>query len=101
LIFSTPPLGPFWRENGEIQAFSSQFPVKLTGNFFARNREYNSAEQGIFFPEQGIRFGGTGNLKRRKRNLRCKRRDYAPRSREQRENRKKLQQQTGWESVDA
>jgi hypothetical protein len=37
----------------------------------------------------------------RKRNLRCKRRDFAPRSREQRENRRKLQQQTGWESVDA
>jgi hypothetical protein len=34
-----------------------QFPVKLTGNFCARNREFG-------FVEQGIRFHGTGNSKR-------------------------------------
>jgi hypothetical protein len=53
-FFGTPPWGPFWRENGGIQAFPVKLPVELTGNFFARNREYDSAEQ-------GIRFGGTGN----------------------------------------
>jgi hypothetical protein len=90
LIFWAAPLGPNWREIGGIQAFSGQFPVKLTGNFFVRNREFG-------FVEQGIRFHRTGNSKRRKRNARYERRDYAHRLHQQRENRKKWQRQTGWE----
>jgi hypothetical protein len=90
LIFWAAPLGLFWRETPGIQAFSGQFPVELTGNFFVRNREFDSAEQ-------GIRFRGTGNSKRRKRNSRYERRDYARRLHQQRENRKKWQCQTGWE----
>jgi hypothetical protein len=84
LIFWTPPLSPFWRENGGIQAFSGKSPVKLTGNFFARNREFRFVEQGIFCTEQGIQFRGTGNSERR---LRYERRDYAHRLHQQRENR--------------
>jgi hypothetical protein len=87
-------LGPFWRESAGIQAFSGQFPVKLTGNFFLRNREFS-------FVEQGIQFRGTGNSKRRKRNSRYERRDYAHRWHQQRENRKKWQRQTGWEGADS
>jgi hypothetical protein len=77
-------VGSVFAENGGIQGFSGIFPVKLTGNFFARNREYDSAEQ-------GIHFRGTGNSKRRNRNLRYERRDCAPRLQQQRENRRNLQ----------
>jgi hypothetical protein len=60
LIFWAAPSGPFWRKNGGIQAFSGKFPIELTGNFFARNREFG-------FVEQGIQFHGTGNTISRNR----------------------------------
>jgi hypothetical protein len=70
-------LGQNWPETGGIQAFLGQIPVKLTGNFFARNREFN-------FVEQGIHFRRTGNSKR---SLRCKRRNYGHHVHRQRGNR--------------
>jgi hypothetical protein len=72
LIFWTPPLGPFWRENGGIQGVFRPIPGQII-------REFSFEEQGIFFAEQGIQFRGTGNSKRRNRNLRYERRDYAHR----------------------
>jgi hypothetical protein len=82
-FFGSPGSGPNWQKNGGIQAVSGKFPVKLTGNFFARNREFSFEEQGIFCTEQGIQFRGTGNSKRC---LRYERSDHAHRLQQQREN---------------
>jgi hypothetical protein len=87
-------IGPILAGKRRNSGISGKFPVKSTGNFFARNREFS-------FVEQGIQFRGTGNSKRRKRNLRCKWRDCAHRLHQQRENRMKLQGETGWERADA
>jgi hypothetical protein len=46
--------GPVLARNPRNSGVSGQIPVKLTGNFFPRNREYDSVEQ-------GIQFHGTGN----------------------------------------
>jgi hypothetical protein len=79
------------RINREFLCPEQGIQFRRTGNTISRNREYD-------FTEQGIRFRGTGNSKRSLRYERC---DYAHRLHQQRENRRKLQRQTDWESVDA